>query len=186
MERTRSRVPRNSATRLLYLFILTIENKSYRLLDRRMFRNKQTAQTFLLIWGIIFFSFLVYYNTVILNANVVRRGLDRIEPFQTAGAPVVKATVEDSVETIGTLEPDRATIDKPREPYNLLKDVLPASRQRVSPTSQRCYEADFQTRIEKTGDYRQLTNNYKRGTPDSCSSPLHEYVLSFYEAQPVP
>ena len=150
-----------------------------------MFRNKQTAQTFLFIWGVIFFLFLVYYNTVILNTNMVRSRRDRIEPFQ-ASTVNAKAGVEDSVETIGMLEPDAATIDKPREPYNLLKDVLPASTQRVSPTSQRCYEADFQTRIEKTGDYRQLTNNYKRGTPDSCSSLSHEYVLSFYKAQPVP
>jgi len=150
-----------------------------------MFRNKQTAQTFLFIWGVIFLLFLVYYNTVILNTNIVRPRLDRIEPFQGA-AVNAKAVVENSVETIGRLEPDVATINRPREPYNLLKDVLPASTQRVSPTSQRCYETDFQTRIEKTGDYRQLTNNYKRGTPDSCSSPSHEYVLSFYKAQPVP
>ena len=44
----------------------------------------------------------------------------------------------------------------------------------------------FQQRLEKTGNYRQLTNNYKRGTPDSCSEPLHEMTLSYYDVKPLP
>jgi hypothetical protein len=145
-----------------------------------MFRNKQNTQTFLLVWGTIFFLFLMYYNVVILKSTEVRPRMERVEPFQSG-----KSIMEDYIEPIVNMEPDIARIDKPREPYNLLHDVLPASNQRVSPSSQRCYESDFQTRIEKTGNYRQLTNNYRRATPDSCSSPSHEYVLSFYKTDPL-
>lgn len=56
---------------------------------------------------------------------------------------------------------------------------------RPSFTSQTCYESDFQTRIERTGNYRQLTNNYKRGDPDSCSAPLQDTALGYYKTEPV-
>jgi len=49
-----------------------------------------------------------------------------------------------------------------------------------------CYEVDFQTALEKTGDFRQLTNNYKRGDPDSCSAPRQELATTFYTVTPVP
>lgn len=138
--------------------------------------NKHLMKNFMMVWGVIFLAILVVYNVQQASKNPVIRGrLERVEPFQSATPPV-----EDSVETIGELEPADATINKPREPYSLLKGVLPLSDQRLSPTSQRCYDADFQPRIEKTGNYRQLTNNYKRGAPDSCSAPLHEFVLSYY------
>ena len=119
------------------------------------------------------------YKTQAPQNPVVRSRLGRVEPFQN------KAPFENAVETIDDLEPADATLNKPREPYSLLKDVLPLSTKRVSPTSQRCYEADFQPRLEKTGNFRQLTNNYKRAAPDSCSAPLHETVLSFYKVEPL-
>lgn len=72
-------------------------------------------------------------------------------------------------------------------PYHLLdNEVVP----RIPPSqigninSCACYGADFQTRIEKTGNYRQLTNNYKREVPESCSAPRHELIGVFYEQQP--
>lgn len=72
--------------------------------------------------------------------------------------------------------------------YSLLKGALPLKEKQLSGylTSQKCYEGDFQKRLEKTGNYRQLTNNYKRGDPDSCSTPLHEFVNAFYDIKPVP
>ena len=71
--------------------------------------------------------------------------------------------------------------------YSLLNGVLELKDQQKSGSlnSQKCYEGDFQTRIEKTGNYRQLTNNYKRGDPDSCSTPKHEFVNAFYKIEPI-
>lgn len=71
--------------------------------------------------------------------------------------------------------------------YSLLNGVLTLKDQQKSGSlnSQRCYEGDFQTRIEKTGHYRQLTNNYKRGDPDSCTTPKQEFVNAFYRIDPI-
>jgi len=55
-------------------------------------------------------------------------------------------------------------------PYNVLGTL----------TSQTCYEQDGKRVIEKVGNYSQRTNNYKHTYPDSCSSPFHELVGSFY------
>jgi len=137
--------------------------------------NKKLLRDFLLFWAIIFAIFLFVYQYRVPNP-IVRERLERIEAFQTKSAPV-----EPSILETMTMEPDSATLESPRQPYSLLKDMLPLSTERISPTSQRCYTSDFQTRIEKTGNFRQLTNNYKRNEPDSCSSPLHEFVLSFYK-----
>ena len=73
-------------------------------------------------------------------------------------------------------------------PYHLLEDEFAAPRQIESISnvnSRSCYAADFQRMVEKTGNYRQLTNNYKRGYPDSCSAPTQELVLNFYKADPI-
>jgi len=140
--------------------------------------NKKTLQYFLIFWGVVFTLFIFFYSSSTSNP-VIRPRLERIEAFQT------KTAVDASVEAM-TLEPDDATLQMPRQPYSLLKDFLPQAVERVSPNAKRCYEADFQTRIEKTGNFRQLTNNYKRSEPDSCSSPLHEFVLSYYKPDVLP
>ena len=71
--------------------------------------------------------------------------------------------------------------------YNLLTDVLELKGTGLGTlNAQSCYAGDFQTRIEKTGNYRQLTNNYKRGDPDSCSSAHQEFTNSFYKVVPLP
>lgn len=141
--------------------------------------NKHLLKNYLLIWGAVFTGILIVYQTQSSKNPMVRSRLERVEPFQN------KPKMDDSVEKIDDLEPADATLNQPREPYSLLKDVLPISSERTSPTSQRCYEADFQPRLEKTGNYRQLTNNYKRAAPDSCSSALHEFVMSFYKVDPI-
>ena len=84
-------------------------------------------------------------------------------------------------------QPADAQLADMRRPYSLLLDRLPAyegAPQR--PSSKKCFEADFQKRLEKTGNYRQMTNNYKRDGPDSCSAPNHELLLSFYKTDPLP
>ena len=70
------------------------------------------------------------------------------------------------------------------QPYHLLSDIMgePRVKESVSCVNSRsCYATDFERTIEKTGNYRQQTNNYKRKYPDSCSSPLQELVLNFYK-----
>ena len=48
-------------------------------------------------------------------------------------------------------------------------------------SSQTCYETDFSKGLEKVGSYRQMTNNYKRGTPESCSAPRQDVIHSVYQ-----
>jgi len=72
--------------------------------------------------------------------------------------------------------------------YVLLSDTLPPKTDGTedAPTSERCYAADFQTRLERTANFRQMTNNYKRETPDSCSGLQHDLTTTFYKVEPLP
>ena len=73
----------------------------------------------------------------------------------------------------------------PRIPYHLLQGVLEDAAVDDQPNTafnaQACYESDFANRIQLTGNYNQLTNNYRRKNPDSCSAPVHELVNNFYK-----
>jgi len=74
------------------------------------------------------------------------------------------------------------------QPYHLLSDMLspPRTKESISCVNSRsCYATDFDRMVSKTGNFRQLTNNYKRGYPDSCSAPYQELVLNFYKADPM-
>ncbi len=72
-------------------------------------------------------------------------------------------------------------------PYHLLEISPPRINETISCVNSRsCYATDFQRMIDKTGNYRQMTNNFKRGYPDSCSAPYQELVLNFYKAESVP
>jgi hypothetical protein len=85
--------------------------------------------------------------------------------------------------------PADATLQNPRDPYHLLGDYLePAinpesgeSPRTANLTSECAYIADGQRKIELTGTYGQVTNNYKRSKPDNGSTLLHELSLSFYK-----
>lgn len=83
--------------------------------------------------------------------------------------------------------PANASLNRPRQPYHLLQDVLPnAPSGNVSCLKASCCsETDFEQRTNLTGNYLQRTNNYKRAFPDNCSTPLHEFVLSFYKNKPL-
>lgn len=76
-------------------------------------------------------------------------------------------------------------LNEPRRPYHLLADVLPdAPVDRVGCLTAGCCNAtDFEARTNLTGNYLQRTNNYKRGYPDSCTGPFHEFVLRFYKPE---
>jgi len=85
--------------------------------------------------------------------------------------------------------PANASLDNPRDPYHLLGDYLePATKPEKSLggklanlTSECAYIADGERKIELTGTYGQVTNNYKRSKPDNGSTLLHELSLSFYK-----
>lgn len=72
-------------------------------------------------------------------------------------------------------------------PYHLLQGVLPDAKIDNQDNSKlnscACHAIDFSNRIQRTGNYTQLTNNYKRMNPDSCSAPFHELVNNFYKPQ---
>ena len=70
------------------------------------------------------------------------------------------------------------------QPYHLLNDIMeqPRVKEALSCVNSRsCYATDFQRTIEKTGNYNQMTNNYKRKYPDSCSGTEQELTLNFYK-----
>ena len=74
------------------------------------------------------------------------------------------------------------------QPYHLLADEMSVPRDNESLScvnSRSCYATDFQRMVDKTGNFRQMTNNYKRSYPDSCSAPYQELVLNFYKADPM-
>jgi hypothetical protein len=71
--------------------------------------------------------------------------------------------------------------------YDLLKDWIPGKpepRVAMGPTSQQCYQVDYARTLERGGMYAQRTNNYKHGTPESCSAPNHDLILDFYQDKP--
>jgi len=109
-------------------------------------------------------------------------------------APLAEDTVaqdkEDPLLQYGPDTPSPVDLHN-QQPYHLLNDSMqpPRLQEALSCVNSRaCYATDFQRMIEKTGNFRQLTNNYKRDYPDSCTAPLQELVLNFYkhEAIPVP
>jgi hypothetical protein len=111
-----------------------------------------------------------YYNG---ENPIIRPRLERIEAFQSGRGSAV-----------GTNEPlvgGDAALSSPREPYALLKDWFPTTDRPIYPDAQRCYGSDFQTRLERTGNFRQLTNNYKRGSPDSCLGTREEMNMGIYK-----
>lgn len=101
------------------------------------------------------------------------------EAFQNVGpGGVVTGTPE-----TGYIDgPANAALDTPRKPYNLLEQLPAAPRGSISCLKASCCaETDFEWRTNKTGNYLQRTNNYKREFPDNCSGPLHELTLAFYK-----
>jgi hypothetical protein len=152
-------------------------------------------ESFLLIWAVLILLLAISYRSQFwMGANpILRPRLEVLEPFQATPMPTNKDVPDGPVETFDTLSPADASLDSMRKSYTLLSDPLmtgsltaqdmPGNK---SLTAASCYDADFQKRTEKVGNYRQLTNNYKRGVPDSCSAPLHDLVLKQYKTNPVP
>jgi hypothetical protein len=101
-----------------------------------------------------------------------------VEGFQSLG--VREEQKEDDLEHI-RVGAAPASLDR-RHPYHLLGDVLPSETARASGvTSRSCWATDAEAQLSKVGSYRQLTNNWRREYPDSCSMGRQEMVLGFYE-----
>lgn len=79
------------------------------------------------------------------------------------------------------ISPAASTLNRPRDPYNLLDDYLLPAKSHPNLTSECSYIVDGERKIELTGSYGQVTNNYKRKKPDNGSTWLHELSLSFYQ-----
>jgi hypothetical protein len=146
----------------------------------------KNTKEFITLW-VILIGVLAALSYMASSSNpIVRPRLERIEPFQNSTS---KSDVPNggAVPATNSISPATLTLQNPREPYNLLNGVLPPSDAPApSPSSAACYDADFQKRLERTGNYRQLTNNYKRGVPDSCSAPNHDLVMGFYKVEALP
>ena len=109
------------------------------------------------------------------------------EGFENKG-PVLTEKKDDAIMKYRPGEGGPANLYN-NQPYHLLNDELspPRVKESISCVNSRsCYATDFQRMVEKTGTYRQFTNNYKRNYPDSCSSPYQELVLNFYKTSPMP
>ena len=112
------------------------------------------------------------------------------KPLTTIKKSVVHNSSEDPLLQYAPDTPSPVTLDN-NQPYHLLNDIMqpPRFKESISCVNSRsCYATDFQRMLEKTGTHRQMTNNYKRDYPDSCTSPIQELVLNFYkhDAMPVP
>lgn len=139
---------------------------------------------FIGIWAIALLAMaLVAQYIQYKSFFIVRPAIEVKEPFENKPIQVVGIT-EDS----GPVGPADADLANLAQPYHLLRGILPdATRDKTSGLSaQRCFETDFTRRIEKTGNYKQVTNNYKRMNPDSCTAPFTELVTSFYKVTPLP
>ena len=125
--------------------------------------------------------FLVQARLYMGSNPIVRQRIEVQEAFQNA------KKVED-VEDINLqgMFPADASLNQPRQPYSLLLGWLPLATETTYTTAERCRGLDFQPRLERTGNFRQLTNNYKRGDPDSCSGPIQDLSLAIYKTTPIP
>jgi hypothetical protein len=154
-----------------------------------MIKSQTRVWGFILGWAflMILLAFFVQSRDYYGTNPIVRQRLAVKEAFQAAAAA---AEPQGAPETAQPLQPAEATIKDQRRPYTLLDDVLTPIQEGDTPspassfTAERCHASDFQARLELTGNYRQLTNNYRRASPDSCSAPLQEKVLGYYQPPP--
>jgi hypothetical protein len=88
---------------------------------------------------------------------------------------------EEKQRVMDNAAPYEAGIGKPYKSYDLLPNGKPEPRVAIGPTAQRCYEVDWANTLQPGGTYRQFTNNFIHGYPDSCSAPNHDLILDFYK-----
>jgi len=135
------------------------------------------------IFVIILFVFFIQARDYYGPNPIVRKRVSTIEAFQTKGQKMID--VED-INMNGMSPANDTSVSNPRVPYSLLGAWLPLAKDPMYKTAEGCRAVDFQTRLEKTGNFRQLTNNYKRGDPDSCSGPIQDLTFAIYKTTPIP
>lgn len=106
-----------------------------------------------------------------------------VEGFQAPSKPAVPVAPR---EVIGVNANDKADANLANDqPYHLLQDERANARPQLSTVSTAgCYATDMEQHLSKVGNHRQLTNNYRRAGPDSCSAPWKELLFHFYEMTP--
>ena len=107
-----------------------------------------------------------------------------VEGFQAPSKP--SAPVPSAREVIGANANDKADANLTNDqPYHLLQDERANATPMLSTvTTAGCYATDMEQHLSKVGNHRQLTNNYRRAGPDSCSAPWKELLFHFYEMTP--
>ena len=151
--------------------------------------------TFLLVILVTIFLFIVIANLLGLTAfkrKEYYRGSEAIGGHTEGPADSVLLESFTDFQVTGKSEvhpesgPAPSALN-PRIPYHLLEGVLkdaPVDNQdNTKLNSCACYAIDYENRIQRTGNFIQRTNNYKRANPDSCSAPFHELVNNFYAKQ---
>jgi hypothetical protein len=149
-----------------------------------MVLKKPLGKVWVFIVGWLIVTLLVVFliqSRMYYGSNpIIRPRLEVKEGFETEKKV---ENVEDI--NLNGMSPADASLSTPRQPYSLLLGWLPMASGPNYTTAKSCHEIDFQTRLERTGNFRQLTNNYKRGDPDSCSGPIQDLNLAFYKSTPV-
>jgi len=109
-----------------------------------------------------------------------------IKGFQRTVSIFAFIPIYEQFKVLDNIDPgsDQYKVSNTYKSYLLLDDKLPGYPPTIrpnGPTSQRCYQTDASRTLEKAGSYMQVTNNFKHGYPDSCSSWNHDLVLDFYK-----
>ena len=133
------------------------------------------------IFVIILLIFFIQSRNYYGDNPIVRQRLEVVEAFSSPE----KVSDNPDINLNGMIPGDPG-LSNPRQPYSLLGGWLTLASEPIYKTAKGCYEADFQIRLEKTGNFRQLTNNYKRGDPDSCSGPIQDLTFAVYKTEPIP
>jgi hypothetical protein len=71
--------------------------------------------------------------------------------------------------------------------YKLLADTIrPTDKTGLTTIgSEKCYNTNYQSKIELVGNLNQRTNNYRHQYPDTCAGTRQEMILGFYEPTPL-
>ena len=150
--------------------------------------KKSADKVLVFVLGCLFIILLIVFliqSRLYLGSNtIVRSRIEVQEAFQNEASQKKLEDVEDI--NLNGMSPADASLNQPRQAYSLLLGWLPLATENTYTTAERCRALDFQPRLERTGNFRQLTNNYKRGDPDSCSGPIQDLSLAIYKTTPVP
>jgi len=151
-----------------------------------MVLKKPIGKVWVFILGWLIVTLLVIFllqSRMYYGSNpIVRSRMEVKEAFESGGKKI--EDVEDI--NLHGMSPADAALNQPRQPYSLLLGWLPSATEPTYTTAETCRGLDFQPRLERTGNFRQLTNNYKRAGPDSCSGPIQDLTMAFYKNVPVP